>query len=173
MGTMNDELDALTRRWIAADRAEEDSAEELFRAVLGAVPRHEPPQGFSRRVGRTVRRIRWQRRAATGLARAAGLIVTLFASLVMLYVAVVYLGPLAVRSVVRGMEITLSAVLWIVLAVQSGFDTWAVLIEAGRTLMRALATTQFTTTLVGVEIVAALALYALYRMLSQEKESVR
>jgi hypothetical protein len=105
-------------------------------------------------------------RTATTLAGAV-------AAAVLLYVVVMFLGPLAIRLVLRIFAATLDAIVWLIVAAQSGLDTWGILTRAGSTILRSLATFQVTTVLVGIEAIAALALYVLYRMLSQEKESGR
>jgi hypothetical protein len=169
---VTDELDRLARQWLHADRTDqEQAADERFRHLLTAVPHLEPPAEFGERVVKAVWRARMRRRATTAIVRVAGVAAVLMASAVLIYIAIVGLGALAVRGAIRAVDLSLSATVRLIVAVQSGFGTWGILSEAGRTVVGALATPTFTTALVAIEIVAALALYGLYRMLSQEKES--
>jgi hypothetical protein len=171
---VSDDLDTRATRWIAAERSgDESAADDMFRALARAVPYEEPPLRLAAAIGRVRRRVRWRRAATTGAARAAGLVATLVVAIVTLYAAVVFLGPFMVRLFMRGVETILNAVVWLMVAAESGIDTSAILMQAGRTLLGVISTSGFATSLVVVEIVAALALYALYRLLSQEKESVR
>jgi hypothetical protein len=109
-------------------------------------------------------------RAARRRGRTGGVAAVLAVSIALLYAAVTMLGPFAIRVMVRTLELTLDAIVWLILTAQSGFGTWGTLGRAGRTILGTLGTSQVTTALVGIEVVAAIALYALYRMLSQEKE---
>ena len=82
-----------------------------------------------------------------------------------------FLAPWAVRQLAELLNLTARAVVWIVGAVNSGLDTWSILVGMGRAVSTVLSTPVVTLVLVGLEVVGIVALFVLHRILRLDKES--
>ncbi len=171
---MDRDVERALHRWIAADQADLDAeADGAFRAVFQVMPRRAPRPGFANRVavavGTLVRPVghstpwSWSRRAA-----AAALAVIGTASM---YFATVALAPIIARRLGALVSASARGFVWVVMHLESGLDLWAILAEAGRAIGAAIATSQVASGLVAIELVGVVALYALHRLLTLEKES--
>lgn len=172
---MDRDVERALRRWIAADQADLDAeADGAFRAVFQVMPRQAPRPGFVNRVAAAVGTLArpvggrstpwsWSRRAAV-----AALAVIGTASM---YFATVALAPIIARRLVALVSASVRGFVWVVMQLQSGLDLWAILAEAGRAIGAAIATPQVAIGLVAIELVSVVALYALHRLLTLEKES--
>lgn len=112
---------------------------------------------------KAARGARWPRAWAAGavaLATTAGVCVLAIAAL-----------PLGARLFVEAIELAARAAVWLVLAFQGGLDVWGVLVALGRRVAALLVTPRVTLALVAIELVGAVALYALQRLMVSDKES--
>jgi hypothetical protein len=62
---------------------------------------------------------------------------------------------------------------WTTVAFAEGLDTWSVLARAGGAISEAIVTPRATTVLVAIELVGALAFYALGRLLARENKEIQ
>ncbi|HVC20092.1 MAG TPA: hypothetical protein VNE16_08450 [Vicinamibacterales bacterium] len=174
---MSDELHLAVGRWIALERkGDEAGAEGALALVFQALPDPEPSAGLTARSVAAARRATpaparralrsgWQRATRLGLGTTAGLIG--------LYVLGRELLPLLVTAFVRGVALLLDGVLWVSVSLSAGLDFWTLLAHAGRWVGVVITTPRVAVTLVVIEVIGALALYVIQRVLASEKESSR
>lgn len=87
--------------------------------------------------------------------------------------AVMFLGPLLVRQIVRLLNFSVQGFVWIVGGLEQGLDAWSLAGEIARAIGAGLATPEIGAVIVGVEIVGIAALYALHRLLANERGAGR
>ena len=87
--------------------------------------------------------------------------------------AVVWLGPLLVRQVVRLLNFSVQGFVWIVGGLEQGLDAWSLAGEIARAIGVGLTTPEVGAGIVVIEIVGVAALYALHRLLSGDKGAGR
>ena len=112
-------------------------------------------------------------RALAGPARAVRLAFLTAAALLGLGAALMFLGPLVVRQVVRLLNFSVQGFVWIVGGLEQGLDAWSLAGEIARAIGAGLTTPEVGAGIVVVEIVGVAALYALHRLLSNDKEAGR
>lgn len=174
---MSDELHLAVERWLAAERTgDEPAADVALALVFQALPAVEPPAGLTARVVAAARRatVRADRRALRpGWRRPAQVVGGAAAAGGGLYLLWRLLLPLIIDAFVRGVTWLLDGVLWVSVSLSAGLDFWTLLARAGHWIGVAITTPRVAVTLVGVEVVGGLALYAVQRILASEKESSR
>ena len=79
--------------------------------------------------------------------------------------------PLAVRMVVRAIELSLSACVWLARSLSAGMSAWSVLRIIGRNALGLMMSRQATVVLAVLVVIAAVAAYSLQRILGSEEES--
>jgi hypothetical protein len=172
---MTDDLRDSLAQWLAAEAAgRDDDADAAFTQAVNAgalAQAAEAPD--ERRILAAVRRDRRRHRARLAFRRtvtrgavAALVLASLYASV---FIVVPFVGRRAYRAVELGVQVSV----WLALAVAEGLDVWAIVWQVAEAAASALATPTFATTLIALEVVGALALYALYRVLSGERESIQ
>ena len=87
--------------------------------------------------------------------------------------AVMWLGPLLVRQVVRLLNFSVQGFVWIVGGLEQGLDAWSLAAEIARAIGAGLTTPGVGAGIVLIEIVGVAALYALHRLLSNDKGAGR
>ena len=102
-------------------------------------------------------------------ARAARLLLLVAVAILGPVAAVMFLGPLLVRQVVRLLNLSVQGFVWIVGGLEQGLDAWSLAAEIARAIGAGLATPEVGAAIVVVEIVGVAALYALHRLLANEK----
>jgi len=161
-------------RWLAAERAAleggalEGSADSAFARVFAAVPRVEPGAGFAERVARTAWKARVRRRRFVRAGRRAASLAAVFIGAGATYVAVVEGGAWVVRTAAA---VTVRGVSLVVRSAAEGLDWWSILVRVGRATGEVLVTPQVSTAVIAVEILGALALYALSRLLRDDRNN--
>ena len=114
------------------------------------------------RGGAAAKRItRRARRVALATAAAAGL-------LGLAVVGVVYIGALLIQGVSLAITLVPRAIVWLALAAQDGADWWSLAGRAGAALATSLSSSQVMWWLIGLELLAVVALVALQAMLRSE-----
>jgi hypothetical protein len=104
------------------------------------------------------------------VARVVGVVISSIAATL---AAVFLLLPIAVRGLVRVLDLTLNACVWLAASLSNGTDGWTIFAEIGRTAGGMLLSTRAITVLSGLVLVVAAALYCLQRLLGSEEESWR
>lgn len=87
--------------------------------------------------------------------------------------AVVWLGPILVRQIVRLLNFSVQGFVWIVGGLEQGLDAWSLAAEIARAIGAGLTTPGVGAGIVLIEIVGVAALYALHRLLSNDKGAGR
>jgi hypothetical protein len=95
------------------------------------------------------------------------------AAILGLATAVVLLGPVLVRQVVRLLNFSVQGFVWIVGGLEQGLDAGSLVAEIARAIGASLTTPEFGGGIVFIEIVGVAALYALHRLLSNDKGTGR
>ena len=112
-------------------------------------------------------------RAPARVPRAVRLSLSIAAAVLGLAAAVVWLGPLLVRQVVRLLNFSVQGFVWIVGGLEQGLDAWSLAAEIARAIGAGLTTPGAGAGIVLIEIVGVAALYALHRLLSNDKGAGR
>ena len=81
--------------------------------------------------------------------------------------------PLAIRGFVRGLTLTVNALVWLAASLSTGADTWTILKTVGSAAGNALISPQAFVVVGGLVVAGGLALYGLQRLLGSEEESPR
>ncbi len=79
--------------------------------------------------------------------------------------------PLAVRMVVRAIELSLSACVWLARSLSAGMSAWSVVRIIARNAVGLMVSGQATVVLAILVVIAAVAAYSLQRILGSEEES--
>lgn len=171
---MDDDLDRGYRRWRAAEAAGRDEeADAAFRGVFPTAPRHEPPLQFTARAMQAVaegsaREARRARRTRVGVIAGGAL-----GGLVVVYFGAALIGS-AVSAMVLGLlDLLVATVVNTAAAANTGADVWSVLGSLGRAAATYVANPKVTITLLAIQGVAAMALFALQRLLGTDGESFK
>ena len=168
-------MDERFQRWLDAEwRDDEPEADAAFGDLLRSVPVPELSREFSNNVVRAARTellaagrrslVHPWSRATLALGLAGG-------GIAALYLIAVVLGPYLAAELAHLLALVARASLWVALRLSAGLDMWSIVSSAGRALGAALAAPQVSMVLLVIEVVGALALYALQRLLSSERES--
>jgi hypothetical protein len=112
-------------------------------------------------------------RAPARVARAVRLSLSIAAAMLGLGAAVAWLGPLLVRQVVQLLNFSVQGFVWIVGGLEQGLDAWSLAAEVARAIGAGLTTPGVGAGIVLIEIVGVAALYALHRLLSNDKGAGR
>ena len=166
------------KRWLAREeQGDERGAESAFAHLLAAVPRIEPLPGFSERVGAAVWRSRQRQRLMARAARAAALLLALSGGVAASWMALVSVGPWLLTSgaamasgslvgIVAGVVagVVAGAVAGAVGGAVAGLEWWAAGARVAAVMGETLAYRETAGALLAVEIVGAIALYALHQL---------
>ena len=114
----------------------------------------------------------WPRVSARA-SRAVRVSLSVAAAVLGLGAAVVWLGPILVRQVVRLLNFSVQGFVWIVGGLEQGLDAWSLAAEIARAIGAGLTTPGVGAGIVLIEIVGVAALYALHRLLSNDKGAGR
>ena len=153
-------------RWLVSERdGAEAEAESAFGHALAAVSRVEPGLGFVDRAVQAAWRARRRRLAVRRVLWLAASLLVVAGGIVATSLAVVQGGTWLVQT---GAAMTSRLVVWLVRSTAEGLDWWSVVAQVGAAAGSALATPQATFMVVAVELVGALALFALHRVLRSE-----
>jgi hypothetical protein len=104
----------------------------------------------------------WRRQAGVGVVAAGAGAATAFVLL-----------PLAVRGIVRALQLTVNGCIWLAASLSAGMDAWSIVALIGRAAADALSTPRALGVIVVLMLVGALALYGLRQLLGIEEESSR
>lgn len=105
------------------------------------------------------------------MGRAARLTGFAIAAVVAIIAAGFFLLPLVVRAFIRGVELTVSGVVWFAASLSAGADAWTILATVGRATGSALVSPQAFVVVGGLVLVGVVALYGLQRLLGSEEDS--
>ncbi len=105
--------------------------------------------------------------------RAVRVSLSVAAAVLGLGAAAVWLGPILVRQVVRLLNFSVQGFVWIVGGLEQGLDAWSLAAEIARAIGAGLTTPGVGAGIVLIEIVGVAALYALHRLLSNDKGAGR
>jgi len=89
------------------------------------------------------------------------------------YVLVVHVGGALLRAAVAALFMAPRAIVWLVLALQEGADGWAIAGRIASSVGDAISTSELASWLIGLELVGAIALYGLQRVLRNETRQRR
>ena len=112
-------------------------------------------------------------RAPARMPRAVRLFLSAAAAMLGLGAAVAWLGPLLARQVVQLLNFSVQGFVWIVGGLEQGLDAWSLAAEVARAIGAGLTTPGVGAGIVLIEIVGVAALYALHRLLSNDKGAGR
>ena len=112
-------------------------------------------------------------RASARTSRALRLSLSTAAAMLGLVAAVAWLGPILVRQTVRLLNFSVQGFVWIVGGLEQGLDAWSLAAEVARAIGAGLTTPGVGAGIVLIEIVGVAALYALHRLLSNDKGAGR
>ena len=112
-------------------------------------------------------------RAPARMPRAVRLALSIAAAMLGFGAAVAWLGPLLVRQVVQLLNFSVQGFVWIVGGLEQGLDAWSLAAEVARAIGAGLTTPGVGAGIVLIEIVGVAALYALHRLLSNDKGAGR
>ena len=158
-------MDPGLERWMLTEKDEEDAAADAaFLAVMTALPRVEAGPGFVARVDARLERARVRRRAVVFVGRAAAAVLIAAASLAAAYV----LLPVVARAGVQAVVLLASGIVAFVSTLEGGMTWWSLTARVVDALGESLATPRTTALFIGIECVAAAALYMLHRLLGTE-----
>ena len=153
-------------RWLAREeRGDEQGAESAFAQLFAAVPRIEPLPGFSERVGAAGWRSRQRQRLMARAARAAALLLALSGGVAASWMALVSVGPWLLTSgaaIASGSLVDIVA--GVVAGAVAGLEWWAAGARVAVVMGETLAYRETAGALLAVEIVGAIALYALHQL---------
>jgi hypothetical protein len=157
-------------RWLVAEHEGLDGGAELaFARVLGGVPRVPPVSpDFAERVADAVWRASRRRRLALRVARLGASAAAIAASLTLAYMVLLQGGAWLIRGAV---SLTLQTVSLVVRSAAEGLDWWSIVARVGAATGEALTTPQVSSVIVGIEIVGAVALFVLSRVLRAERNN--
>jgi hypothetical protein len=110
----------------------------------------------------TARRRRPSRLAGVAVLSVAGTVAAVF-----------FLLPLAVEGLLRLLDFTLNACVWLAASFSNGADGWTILSAIARAAVELLLSTRALTVVSSLVLVGAAALYGLQRLLGSEGESSR
>src|SRR5690348_9451138 len=150
---MNADLERAWRQWLEADlegTPDEPDADAALRTLFGVVAARAPRPDFADRVMNAVavaERDR-ARRAKVGAAAAMA------ASVAFIVVGVVLLVGYGPRLLVRGIDLSVQAMLWLLSATQRGLDVWTLVTQIGRALAAVVVAPQVTTVMVAMALIA-------------------
>ena len=168
---MNADPQRQWREWLEADldRDNDIDADAALRAVFDAVPPELPSLGFTDRIMNAVAIAADERarraKIAGALASAAGI-----AAIVATVLLLVEFGP---RLLVRAIDLSVQAMLWMLSATERGIDVWTILTQIGRALAAVVVAPQVSTVMIAMALIAMTALYGLHRVLGLDQESYR
>lgn len=111
--------------------------------------------------------------APARMPRAVRLSLSIAAAMLGLGAAVAWLGPFLVRQVVQLLNFSVQGFVWIVGGLEQGLDAWSLAAEVARAIGAGLTTPGVGAGIVLIEIVGVAALYALHRLLSNDKGAGR
>jgi hypothetical protein len=94
-------------------------------------------------------------------------------ALVLSAAAAVFALPLAIRGIVRGLQLFLAGAVWLAASFGTGADASTIVLAVAGAAGRALLTTRALAVMGGLVLISALALYGLQRLLGLEEESSR
>ena len=86
-------------------------------------------------------------------------------------VALVFVGGAVVSAVARAFALLPRAIVWLFVAMQEGADWWSIAGRVGAALAETLTTSQVGLSLIALELVGVVALYALQRLIRDEARS--
>ncbi len=149
-------------RWLAREaRGDEQGAESAFAHLFAAVPRVEPLPGFSERVAAIAWRSRQRQRMVARVPRAAALLMAAFGGVAASWLALLYAGPWLLTS---GAVMASGALVGVVKGAVAGLEWWAAGTRVAVVIGETLASREAAGALLAVEVVGAIALYALHRL---------
>ena len=79
--------------------------------------------------------------------------------------------PLVVRAVVRALELTVNACIWLAASLGAGGDWWTIAVSVGSAAAAVLVTPRVVGVVAGLLLIGAAALYGLQRLLGDEEET--
>ncbi|HSL22264.1 MAG TPA: hypothetical protein VK886_12070 [Vicinamibacterales bacterium] len=171
---MDEELGRSYGRWRTAEVAgRDDEADSAFKGVFAAAPRQEPSLQFTARAMRAVAEssateVRQARQTRRGLIAGGAL-----GGLVALYFGAGLIASAVSATLLGLLDLLVATVVNTASAVNTGADVWSVLGALGRAAAAFVADPKVTITLLAIQGVAAMALFALQRLLGTDGESFK
>src|SRR5262245_18329050 len=161
---MSSESPSGYRRWADAEQSgREDDADDALRVLFSAVPRQAPTDRLRAEVASS---IALAARRQARLSKAALAPAGVFAALLTLL-----LLPQIPRLVRVLADLSVRAVVWMILAFNRGVDVWTVLGQLARGAGALVVAPQVSLVLIACGLVAIAALYGLNRMLELEERA--
>jgi hypothetical protein len=151
------------KRWLIEERrGVEDTAEAAFEHMFAALPMITPRADFVDRAVDAAWRTRLRRRRMLVLTRAAALLLFAVGGAVLAYVVASSGGAWVLRT---GAVLVSRSFVWLVVSIAGGMEWWSSLAQIGNSVAETVAMPRGTAALVVIELVGALSLYALQRLL--------
>ena len=153
------------RDWLASEQeGRDDLAEFAFARLMAGLLPVEPSPAFVERAVQAAwqRRVRQQRLA--WVARAAAVLVVLAGG----GVGLVAFGAVLIGAAADGVVAGVQGLVWTANAVGGGLRWWSLLENVGSAVGTAVATPQTTAVLVALELMGAMAVYGIQRLLGDE-----
>ncbi len=154
------------REWLEAeDHGREATAEEVFASLMAGLPGEAAAPAFIERTMAAVRARRLRQRRMSWAVRAA---VTLLAATVSA-VSVNLGGAFVMTLLADGLVAGVRGVVWTADTVGGGLWWWSVLEKLGSAVARAATTPRSVAVLVGLQLLGAMAMYGMTRLLGDER----
>ena len=151
------------KRWLVEERGgDEEPAEAAFAHMFAALPAIVPRGDFVDRTVDTAWRARVRRHRMLVLMRAAALLLFAVGGAALAYVVASSGGAWVLRT---GAVLVSRSFVWLIVSIAGGMEWWSSLARIGNGVAEAVAMPQGTAALVVIELVGALSLYALHRLL--------
>lgn len=151
--------------WLQAERKGQDElAEAMFARLMAEIPAVEPSAGFVDRTVQLAWRARTRRRLVARFALATTAILLGIACIASIY----ELRPLATGIVAGGALLLSHGFAWLITFASEGAGWWWIAERIGTAVSEAIASPSMAATIVAVELIALLALYAFRDLLRQD-----
>lgn len=159
--------------WLAAEaRGHDLEADAAFGLLCRSMPREAVASDLEGRIWRATRRVRLSRRILRALRSSASITLLVGGSAAAVYFGTGVLLSIGGRVLIGAVTWLMRGFVWTTVAFAEGLDTWSVLARAGSAISEAIVTPRATTVLVAIELVGALAFYALGRLLARENKEI-
>ena len=135
-----------------------------FARLIAGLPAAEPTPAFVGRAVQTAWRARRRRRLMAGLARAAAVVLMTAATAVVVYL----FGMVVLAALARGTVLVAQGLVWVMTSVGEGVRWWSIAGRVGTAVGQTLSAPKTTAIVAVIELVGAMAIYALQRVLRDD-----
>ena len=172
---MDEQLSRHYRRWLESEAAERhDDADAVFAELLRpAAGAKRPSPDFAARTMAAVAIARESDRRRARRVRRIVVPVSVLAGAAVVYASSGLILTAFSAIVVRMLDVLVSTVVGLATTTPAGGDLWTLVTSLGRAGAALLTNPAITTTILALQLVAAMALVALQRLLRSDRESFR